>query len=123
MRKLEIFSDLLAMLIVLFVTVVPHHHHKAAICFAQEECLEDHCINDEHTMHSETADGDNDFLCIANERYYPEDELHLDWPGPVAIHLATNPCFDSNAFSASPLPRSSALPFLPASVLSWRINC
>lgn len=123
MRKVEILSDLLAMLMVLFITVVPHHHHQAMICLVQEECPEDHCINDEHTMHADADSEEKVLACVANERYYPEDELHLDWPAPVAIHLATLPRPEPEALPAFPPPQSSTLPFPSPPVLTWRMNC
>ena len=123
MRKVEILSDLLAMLMLLFITVVPHHHHLAMICLVQEDCLEDHCVNDEHTMHADADSEVLNSLCVANEGYYPEDELLLDWPTPVAIHLATFPNAGLKAISSFPLPLSAVLTFHTPPVLTWRINC
>ena len=79
LRKLCIVPTFVAMLMVMFVTFVPHHHHQAMICLVHETCEVDGCVNDEHTGHSDADNEEEESHCISHEKYFPSDDLRLDF--------------------------------------------
>ncbi|MBP5635866.1 MAG: hypothetical protein J6W83_05720 [Bacteroidales bacterium] len=123
LRKIEIISDLLAMLMVLFITVVPHHHHQAMICLVHEECVVDHCCNDDHTNHPETDQEEQESHCVAHEKYCPSDNLRLEVSAPLAVPAAVLPCPVTVAAPAFHTPARVLPAYSPPPVLTWRINC
>ena len=122
-RKFAILPSLMAMMMVLFTTFVPHHHHQAMICLVHEVCLEDGCVDDEHTSHSDANHEDDESHCVSHQNYYPSDDLRLDFtplPAPaveVPVQVDVTKAFP--AFSKALLSAS----YSPPPLLSWRINC
>ena len=123
MRKIETVFDLLAMLMVLFITVVPHHHHQALLCLVQEECIEDHCYNDEHTNHSDANHQEQESHCITSEKYCQDEDQYLAWPvlAPISVEVISTP--NGDEFRTFPRYHHPAKSFSSIPILSWRINC
>ena len=61
MKKVRgILSLVMALFVVLSTVAVHHHHHFSEICFAQEKCAIDGHVNDRHTSHKHSGEGDDD---------------------------------------------------------------
>jgi hypothetical protein len=55
-------------LLLLASTFVPHHHHYDRIfCLVMERCEQDGMLNDEHTGHNHSSDGE--MFCILKTKY------------------------------------------------------
>ena len=121
--RLAILPTLVSMMMVLFTTMVPHHHHQAMICLVKEVCVMDGCCDDEHTGHSDANHEEDESLCVSHQKYFPSDDLRLDFaplqapavkvPVPVDVTLAFHASSKAGLFS----------PAYPPPILSWRINC
>ena len=111
----------MAMLTVLFTMAVPHHHHQAMICLVHEVCVLDGCCDDEHTMHSDPNQEEENH-CVSHEKYVPSDDVRIDFfamTAPVIRIPVANKAFSfSNLHSQTYLASSSSPP-----ILAWRINC
>ena len=123
LRRIAIVPTLLAMMMVLFTSFVPHHHHQAMICLVHEECVVDHCCNDDHTNHPETDQEEQESHCVAHEKYCPSDNLRLEVSAPLAVPAAVLPCPVTVAAPAFHTPARVLPAYSPPPVLTWRINC
>ena len=123
LRRTVTFFNLLAMLMVMLITIVPHHHHHALVCFVKEVCLEDGCVNDEHTMHSDADAQENECHCVAHEEYYQSDNLRADAITAVSAPVAAIPCPVTAFIQSVSISHRVVRSFSPPPILSWRINC
>jgi len=121
-RKLAIVPVMLAMMMVLFTTFVPHHHHHAMICLVHEVCLEDGCIDDEHTSHPDTDTGDEENHCVSHAKYCPSDELRLD-SVPLPPAFVEAPALPAVAAFCPQLSHPVRITSSTPPLLTWRINC
>ena len=122
LRKLCIIPTFAAMLMVMFVTFVPHHHHQAMICLVHETCEADGCVNDEHTGHSDANHKEDEDHCISHEKYFPSDDLRLDFNILPALTAplpspASSPVMTVRSQYRNDLAHSSP------PLLTWRMRC
>ena len=122
LRKLSIIPTLAAMLMVMFVTFVPHHHHQAMICLVHETCEADGCVNDEHTGHSDANHEEDESHCISHEKYFPSDDLRVDFYSFTAAAAPVPPPAQSPVLTSRPRHRTDFYHSSPP-VLTWRIRC
>ena len=122
LRRIAIIPTMMAMLTVLFTMAVPHHHHHAMICLVHEVCVLDGCCDDEHTMHSDPNQEEEENHCVSHEKYVPSDDVRIDFSAMAApvirIPVAYKTISFSNLHSQTYLESSSSPP-----ILAWRINC
>ncbi len=122
MKRIAIISTLMAMLMVIFTTVFPHHHHQAMICLVREVCVEDGCCNDEHTMHQDANNEEDENHCVSHEKYCSSGNLRLDFTVLAAPAVKVPVVVDAVSFS-DVQPRSSLKASYSPPILTWRINC
>ncbi|MBQ8061986.1 MAG: hypothetical protein IJ205_08645 [Bacteroidales bacterium] len=121
-KRIAIIPTMMAMLMVLFTTAVPHHHHQAMICLVHEVCVMDGCCDDEHTMHSDPNNEEEETHCVSHEKYCPADDLRVDFtavtPPAIKVPVPVKAVSLSSLHPQDYLKASSSPP-----ISTWRINC
>lgn len=77
---------LMAALVVLSTTILPHHHHLSKICFAEERCVVDGQVNDQHTSHEgDHNDSESDDCPVQGSKIASNEKSEFDFSKYMAL--------------------------------------
>jgi len=75
-RKCSISAIAVSTVLFLILAVIPHHHHRGVACVVIEQCEQDNAVNDEHTHHNDTDDGEShNGICIVESEFITPSSL------------------------------------------------